>query len=182
MKFNVTVDLEDLYDEYNGEEGGASFNEQILNEIKYRVKSEIWGEFRSSTLDEFKAKINSELQKGKEAEVSRIITKVFSEKKIKTRSGTNHKPEETITLFEYIEEKITKDYFSIGNTPEEVLRSFMNEFDKKIAVSITSAADKIGNELKDRYDLLFASQLVAKMNEVGLLKENVANILLPKSE
>lgn len=183
MKINVTVDLEDLYDEISNEhDGHASVNKLILDEIRYRVKSEVWGEFRKTTLDEFKTKINNELSKGKDAELNRIITKVFTEKKIKTRDGSKNSPEELVTLFEYIEDRLTKDYFSMGNTAEDVLRDKIRSMQVDIEKNISKAADKIGNELKDRYDLLFASQLVAKMNEVGLLKTDVANLLLPKTE
>ena len=44
--------------------------------------------------------------------------------------------------------------------------------------NIKKLAQKFGEEMKNRYDLLFASQLVAKMNENGLLKEDVAKKLL----
>jgi hypothetical protein len=37
-------------------------------------------------------------------------------------------------------------------------------------------------EFKDRYDLLFASQLVSKMNAVGLLKDDVAKLLIDKQQ
>lgn len=183
MKINVTVDLEDLYDEVSNEyDGSVSVNQLILDEIESRVKQEVWSEFRTRTLDEFKTKINNELSKGKETELNRIITKVFTEKKIKAKDSSKNSPEEMVTLFEYIEDKITKDYFSTGNNAEEILRSKLRDFQVVFEKSVSNAADKIGNELKDRYDLLFASQLVAKMNEVGLLKTDVANLLLPKTE
>lgn len=36
--------------------------------------------------------------------------------------------------------------------------------------------------MKQRYDLLFASQIVAKLDEHGLLKEDIAELLLPTSK
>lgn len=45
---------------------------------------------------------------------------------------------------------------------------------------VNQAAKRQGEELKKRYDLLFASQIVAKINEQGLLKDDVARLLLPK--
>ncbi|APZ82883.1 hypothetical protein [Flavobacterium phage FL-1] len=183
MKINVTVDLEDLYDEYADENGsGGNFNELILLEINQRVKSEIWNEFRKSTLDEFKTKINNELSKGKETELNRIITKVFTEKKIKTKDSSKNSPEEMVTLFEYIEERITKDYFSTGNNAEDILKNKFRDFESSIEKHISASAESLNSEIKKRYDLLFASQLVSKMNEAGLLKDNVANLLLPKQE
>jgi hypothetical protein len=40
------------------------------------------------------------------------------------------------------------------------------------------ATDSISKELKERYDLLFASQIVSKLHENGMLKEDVAKLLL----
>lgn len=54
-----------------------------------------------------------------------------------------------------------------GNSMEKLIKSLAKDF---------------ANEMKERYDLLFASQLVAKMSETGLLKEDVAKLLLPKQE
>lgn len=47
---------------------------------------------------------------------------------------------------------------------------------------ITELAKKFGDEMKQRYDLLFASQIVAKLDEHGLLKEGIAELLLPTSK
>src|SRR6188768_389021 len=106
MKINVTVDLEDLYEEYyEGDSSGESFNKQILDEIRHQVKKEIWEEFKNSTLDQFKSKIEKELAKEKDAEIARIVQKVFSERKIKTKEVTKNNPEpEMVTLFEYIQD------------------------------------------------------------------------------
>jgi len=174
MKINVTVDLEDFYNEDD-----SSFNEQILDSIHYQVKNEIWSEFKKIALDEFKLKINRELEKGKEEETDRIISKIFSEKKIKIREASKGNPEpETITLFEYIEEKISKDYFSPDKTADNVLNRKLHDKQIIFEKMISDSADKIGNQLKERYDLLFASQIVAKLNQQGMLKDDIAKILL----
>ena len=46
---------------------------------------------------------------------------------------------------------------------------------------IKSLADKFAKELKERYDIVFATHIVAKVNELGMLKENVAKLLLENS-
>lgn len=184
MKINVTVDLEDLYEEYNGEEGsGASFNEQILDEIRYQVKQSIWAEFKTSTLDQFKAKIDAELREEKDAEITRIVQKVFSERKIKTKEATKNNPEpEMVTLFEYIQDKIEKDYFSMGNTAEYLLKDKFNALQNSVEKNISASAELMSSEIKQRYDLLFASQLVAKMNQAGMLKDDVAKLLIDQNQ
>lgn len=50
---------------------------------------------------------------------------------------------------------------------------------KELEQFANDCAKDFGKEMKERYDLLFASQLVAKMSETGLLKEDVAKLLLP---
>jgi hypothetical protein len=47
---------------------------------------------------------------------------------------------------------------------------------------IQNLAKKFGDELKQRYDLLFASQIVAKLSENGLLKDSVVKMLLETIE
>ena len=37
---------------------------------------------------------------------------------------------------------------------------------------------KFGKELKERYDLVFATQVVKSLDKQGLLKENVAKLIL----
>ncbi len=48
------------------------------------------------------------------------------------------------------------------------------------ADAVATKAKNYGNEMKNRYDLMFASQLVAKMNENGLLKDGVYESLMAK--
>jgi hypothetical protein len=183
MKINVTVDLEDLYEEYyEGDSSGESFNQQILSEIKHQVKQSIWKEFKDTTLDHFRAQINDELEKEKDGEITRIVQKVFSERKIKIKEGTKNNPEpEMITLFEYIQEKIEKDYFSMGMTAETLLSGKFRELQNSVEKSVSTSAELMSSEIKQRYDLLFASQLVAKMNQAGMLKDDVAKLLIDQN-
>lgn len=175
MKINVTVDLEDFY----SEEEGASFNEEILFYIESNVKSQIWNNFKDKALDVFKNKIDTELEEQKDTEIQRIVTKVFSDKKIKTKDATKSNPEpEMVTLFEYIEEKLHKSYFSEDRTASSILDGKLRDKEVMFEKMVSTAAEKIGNDLKDRYDLLFASQIVSNLNKNGMLKEDIAKILL----
>jgi len=183
MKINVTVDLEDLYEEfYEGDSSGESFNRQILDNIRHEVKRSIWSEFQKTTLDQFKAKIDSELSKEKDAEITRIVQKVFSERKIKIKEETKNNPEpEMVTLFEYIQDKIEKDYFSMGMTAETLLSGKFRDLQTSVEKSVSSSAELMSSEIKQRYDLLFASQLVSKMNQAGMLKDDVAKLLIDQN-
>lgn len=48
--------------------------------------------------------------------------------------------------------------------------------------SIKDSAKMFGNEMRQRYDTLFASQIVIKMNEQGLLKDGVFDALMEKNK
>lgn len=171
MKINVTVDLDDFFNEDE-----TSFNEQIISSLNHQIMREIWYNFRTLALDEFKAKIEEQFNQEKNNELERIISKIFSEKRIKTKLTKDGV--ETVTLFEYIEDKLSSAYFSETSSAEKILESKIASKDDEIKKSIINSAEKLSNDLKNRYDLLFASQIVAKLNENGMLKEDVAKILL----
>ncbi len=173
MKINVTVDLEDFYSESE-----ESFNEQILDHISYQVKNQIWTEFKNKGLEVFTKKINEELHNGKEEEIERIVHKIFTEKKLRNLDGSRGKSEEYITLFEFIEHKITHDYFSPNKTADSLLNNRINEKYIQFNKSVSDAANEISGQLKDRYDMLFASQIVNNLNKAGMLKDDVSRILL----
>lgn len=174
MKINVTVDLDDFFSEDE-----SSFNEQILSHLEWEIKSKIWNEFKEKALDSFKNKIDYELEKGKEVELERIITKVFTDKKIKIKEASKNNPQpEMVTLFEYIEDKITNSYFSEGRSASSILDSKLREKEVQFEKMLSNSSEEIITKLKDRYDLLFASQIVNSLNKNGMLKEDVSKILL----
>jgi len=174
MKINVTVDLEDFYSEDE-----SSFNEQILWYIQSQVTTSVWKTFQEKAMDSFKSKIDAELEQEKDAEIQRIVTKVFTDKKIKTREASKANPEPgMVTLFEYIEEKLHKSYFSEDRTASSILDGKLRDKEVQFEKMVSLAAEQIGEQLKDRYDLLFASQIVSNLNKNGMLKEDIAKILL----
>jgi hypothetical protein len=173
MKINVTVDLEDFYSESE-----ESFNDQILEHISYQVKHQIWTEFKNKGLEVFTKKVNQELDEGKDEEIGRIVHKIFTEKKLRNLDGSRGKSEEYVTLYEFIEHKINHDYFSPNKTADSLLNGLINEKYKHFHKSVSDAAQEISNELKDRYDMLFASQIVSNLNKAGMLKDDVGKLLL----
>jgi len=173
MKINVTVDLSEFYTE----EEGQSFSEEIKNEISSRVKNQVWKDFQDKALDELKNLVNTEFTKSKELNISYIISEIFSSEKLKKNQNSS----ELITVKEYITEKIKSDYFSERQSAESVLKSLVAGFENKFNSELKQSSDAISKEIRERYDLLFASQIVTKLNEQGLLREDVAKILLGSS-
>jgi len=170
MKINVTVDLSEFYTE----EEGQSFSEEIKNEISSRVKNQVWKDFQDKALDELKLLVNAEFAKSKELNISYVIAEIFSAEKLKKNQNSS----EMVTVKEYITEKIKADYFSERQSAESVLKGLVTGFENKFNIELKQSSDAISKEIRERYDLLFASQIVTKLNEQGLLREDVAKILL----
>ena len=162
MKINIEVDLSDLYAEYNNEED--SLNEIVKQDITQRVKNEVWNKFKEEGFTAFCQQIDRKINLDKDLKIQEVINHLFEEKKCKK---DYYNPNELVTIKEYIENKIEKEYFQ--NT------SYFEALIKKHIENFTSSYTK---ELKDRHDMLFASQIVLKMNEQGLLKDGVAQTLL----
>jgi len=74
-----------------------------------------------------------------------------------------------LTLEEYVVNKFKKD--SGWSSPNEKIEKLSKQF-----------AEKFGQEIKDRYDLIFATRIVQKLDKEGLLKENIAKILLEPTQ
>ncbi len=175
MKINITVDLAEFYTE----DQENSFSQEIKNEIAARVKSQVWKDFESSAMHEVKQLVNAEFEKTKGENVTSIVSRIIASKKIKKQDHNS----ELITIEEYVTEKISKDYFSERQTAESVMRNLISNFESKFNSEVKSNSESIAKELRDRYDLLFASQIVTKLNENGMLKSDVARLLLgPENE
>lgn len=161
MKINVTVDLEDFYNE----DDETSINEQIKNDIAYRVKNQIWKDFQEKTLESFSNQITRQIALDKDLRIQETINSFFTEKKIKKAYSGGA----MVTCEEYISADLEREYLNSGNRFEALVRD-----------ALQKQSTKIVNDLKERYDLLFASQIVTKLNEQGMLKEDIAKLLLGK--
>lgn len=159
MKINVTVDLEDFY----VEEDSSNINDEIKNYIANQVKNQVWKSFEENALSSFSSQVERQISLDKDLKIKETINSYFTEKKIKKQYSGNN----LITCEEYIKDALDREYFNNGNNFERMVTNFISDQTKQFS-----------KEFKDRYDLLFASQLVAKMNEVGLLREDVAKNLL----
>lgn len=162
MKLNIEVDLSDLYADYDNEE--TSLNELVKQDITHRVKNEVWNKFKEEGFTAFCQQLERKINLDKDLKAQEIINHLFEEKKCKK---DYYNPKELVTVKEFIENKIQKEYIQNTSNFETLIRKHIETF--------TSAYTK---ELKDRHDMLFASQIVLKMNEQGLLKDGVAQTLL----
>ena len=148
MKINVTIDLDNLWTDE------SSISEEISREIKRQVISEIWNKVKPAVDEQITRTVKNEVEKNYCKKINLFIEDFIQNGTVKfnNREGI---------MKDYIYYLFTQN--SGWNSPNENIKKLAKQF---------------GDEMKNRYDLLFASQLVAKMNENGLLKEDVAKKLL----
>lgn len=83
-------------------------------------------------------------------------------------------------------EIVKKDRWSsdLITLQEYVSITFNKEFDQNYRIKLERFMEgktkDICEEIKKRYDLLFASQLISKMNDQNMLKEDIAKLILDK--
>lgn len=166
----ITIDLEDLINEFienadNGEYGiedqfelKKEIKNSIISQVGYRNFSNEVKDMREKAESLFKIQIKSQIEDIVKKQVERII--------LKDKFKFNSYDKEEITLVEYV-----KKYYI-----DRVSSAHNNGINMDNIVKVI--AKEQAEQLKERYDLLFASQLVSNLDKLGLLKEDAAKILL----
>lgn len=152
MKLQVEIDLDDMWFEEDG-----SLSAQIKNALVHEIKQQVLSKMSQDTKAEMAAAVKRLVDQIFADMVNAEMTRLLIEDQIQV-GGKNR------TLRELIAEKFES---SGWNNPEEQI--------KKLA---KTHAD----EIKMRYDLMFATQIVANMSNHGLLKDEMSKLLLPQPE
>ena len=168
MKINITVDLSDFYQE---EDDYADFSTQIKDYIAWKVKQDVLKDWKDKMTTQFTEYVASEIEKSKNNVVDETLKELAVTAKVKKRYSSN----EMISIVDYIKEELERMHFSTDYVKRYIDNKTKSESDR-----LKKMADSISKELKERYDLLFASQLVSKLNDNGMLKDNVAKLILDK--
>ena len=154
MKLKVTVDLGDLWTEED-ENIGEVIASSIRNDIVREVKVHI----KEAIEVQIRQKVDIMVQDLLTKKSARFIGNYL-------RRGTIKHCGDDISLEEYIKYKFTRD--SGWSSPNKLLEKLATTFSR---------------ELKDRYDVLFASQIVAKLGDNNLLVDrNVAKLIMDKKQ
>jgi len=150
MKFTIEVD--DFYIEESDLE--SALKQYIISECVRQITEKLKSKIEDGVNKEVKAQVEQSLYR----KIASFTEETISNDKIKGRYGND--PDQTL---------------------QEYIKSQFNETARQKAPvddTIKKLAESFGNELKKRYDLLFASQVVAKLSEGGLLKEDAVKLLL----
>lgn len=150
----ITVDLDDFW----MEEDNGTLTEQIKDHIIHSVKTEVYNSIKIQVKELSESIIKRQIEESIKEKINESVLTFISEDKFCKRYSSQEK----ITLSEYILEELSR---------ATIDRNYISDYVKK-------EGEKHGSDLKKRYDMLFASGIVAKMHENGLLKEDVASKLL----
>ena len=146
----ITIDVADFWIE----------DDQIELALKNFIIREVVLQINESIKVQIEKAINriakERIQKSLTRKIGRIIDRFILEDKVEGRYSKN----DLVSVSEYIKQEFNNN--SGYSSAKE---------------KITELAKAFGNELKKRYDLLYASQIVATLHENGLMKENVMKML-----
>lgn len=158
MKITVTVDASELY----SEEDEKSFSEHLKDAIRWEVKAEVIKGFKEQLKEDYYEAIRTEINNGMKQMISDTLAELVKTEKIKKRYSNS----ELTTFAEYMK--------------EELQTAFLNssQLDAYFTKETRILTDRISKELKERYDLVFASGIVAKLKEYDMLKPDVAAIFI----
>lgn len=157
MKMNVEIDLDDFWMESDS----GTLSEQLKDHISNQVRHQIWNDMKKKVEEHCEVAIKKEIEKHMYTQMNLYIADFIKEGKVKSSQNSSNE----VTIEEFIKEKFVRD--SGWGSPATIIQEL---------------AKKFGQELKTRYDVNFATQIVVKLSEQKLLKEEVAHLLLPQQK
>jgi hypothetical protein len=149
MKFTVEVEGFWLEEEDLSKGLEAAIRRDVIQQISKSIETKVEQHLAIA--------IQKEIEKNMYKKMNLFIEEFIKTEKLKSLRNSSN----MVSVTEYIREKFEHD--SGWSSASE---------------NIKNIATKFGQEMKNRYDMLFATQLVVKMNETGMLREDVAKKLL----
>lgn len=155
MKIEITLEDRWIDGEWSlGDALRAHIKSDTVNQIHKNLKEQIDKEVETA--------IKAEVEKSLHAFIQQEVIKCIAGGQVKESSYSDAK---MVDLSKWIENEFKNN--TGYRSPKD---------------QIQKLAKKFGDEMKQRYDLLFASQIVAKMSDNGLLKEGAAELLLDEKQ
>lgn len=158
MKINVQVDLSEFY----SDESEATFSEQIKEEIARNVRRQVYDSFKEKIGEEFNRAVIAEVEKQKE----KLITDKLNELVVDAKLKKHYSSGEMISISQWLVVELERMQLN-----ESKLRDYLNK-------QVETSSKQISEELKKRYDMVFASQIVSKLNDNSMLSPLASKMLL----
>lgn len=146
-----TVEVSDFYLEEENLEQG------LQDRIRHDVLLQIQQSIKDKVEEQITRKVKLEIESKLSIMITETIDKLIATENIKVSN-------EDISIQDHVKSLFIKN--SGWQTPHDTIKRL---------------AEKFGNELKQRYDLAFATHVVSKLSDNGLLKDDVAKLLIPNS-
>lgn len=168
VKIKVEIDVSDLVAETE-EYGEYNLKEELENSIRNEVKHAVVSQLRSLVLDTFKSDLQEQIKKDLPNTVQLILDELAAQTmtipEAKILEDGEWKTKTDVTMLDYIKSRVHQNLFD-ANTQRE----FNRNIDKIATVTV--------NQFRSEFDHYFATQIVKKMGEQGLLKEDVGKMLI----
>lgn len=155
MKY--TIEVEDFYLDED-----ESLEKALKDHIIYTVKNQILEQIQSKVDKEIQDALSENILSSIKENINKMVFENIKSQEIKRY---NKKP---ITVEDYIKECFDDTASSYSHNA--------------IQNSLSNLIENHVKKLKSSYDLYFASQIVLKMNQNGLLKEGMDKILLEDND
>lgn len=164
----ITIELDDLVNDFIEDakygEYGIEDQFELKSEIKRSIINQVTHNNFSSEIKNMKERAVEMTKKRIEEKMDEIIEK-HVDRIIKTDKVKFGYSKDPVTISEYIQKVYMDTSYNRKLKLEDIAKDI---------------ADKQANAMKERYDLLFASQFVSKLDQLGLLKPDAAKILFEK--
>lgn len=160
MKIKVEVDLSEMYTDGDHEEN-CTFTEEIQYKIIQEIAKLHMAQYKSQMIEAFSVVVKKALIKHEEKFITDIFAKVIEEKRVSSKYSKST----MMSIEDYIIEQLQNSVLAQSN-----LSSIIEKH-------VTAKANEVGNELKKRYDMGFAMQIVHKLSEQKMLKDGVLGML-----
>jgi len=155
MKF--TVEVEDFYLETR-EDGQEGLEKGLKEYIKSEVYHKISEKIKKKVDESVRILVQERIEKELSSTINRRISELVSSEKI-------IKNKEEILISDYIKEQFSNNHG--WNNPNDAIRKIAKEF---------------GDEMKKRYDFIYANHIVQQMHTIGVIKEEIYNNLIENKE
>lgn len=153
----LKVDLDDFYLDEEDDLIPA-IKDFVVSKVTFTIWSKIENIVNQKVLELCNENIQNIIDNKIEGHLNELLDKEIVKK--------DRWSSDLITLKEYVSITFNKDF-------DQNYRSRLEKF-------VEGKAKDICEEIKKRYDLLFASQLISKMNDQNMLKEDIAKLILDK--
>jgi len=151
MKY--TIEVEDFYLE-GGDDGQEGLEKGLREYITHEVVSQIWKQIKDKVDDVITMKVEAKVKMDMALQINKRIAEIIA-------SETITRDKKEISISDYIKQQFENN--TGWNNPGEVVRNKAKEF---------------GDEMKKRYDFLYANMIVTQMHNIGIIKEEIyANLI-----